>query len=79
VLDAWRTNLWADTKQTGMRSAGSLWSAVNAITQWVDHERTVKGEDTNDSLRLESNLFGVGSTIKEKAYATAEAWMAVNA
>ena len=79
VLDAWRQNLWVDAKQTGMKSAGSLWSAVNAVTQWVDHDRTVKGEESNDSLRLESNLFGVGSTIKEKAYATAEAWMAVTA
>ena len=79
VLDAWRQNLWVDAKQTGMRSAGSLWAAVNAVTQWCDHERTVKGEDSNDSLRMESNLFGVGSTIKQKAYATAEAWMAVTA
>jgi hypothetical protein len=78
VLDAWRTNLWADTKQTSIKSAGSLWAAVNAVTQWCDHERTVKGEDSNDSLRMESNLFGVGSNIKQKAYAAAEAWM-VNA
>lgn len=45
----------------------SLWTALNAVTEWSDHERTVRGEVKDDSLRRHSNLFGTSAEFKRKA------------
>lgn len=50
---------------------GTLWSAYNAVTRYVDHERTVKND--NMSNRLESIWFGSGAELKSRAFTTAEA------
>lgn len=42
---------------------GSVWSAYNAVTQFVDHER---GKD--QSSRLYQSWFGYGNTLKTKAH-----------
>jgi len=48
---------------------GSLWSAYNAVTRFVDHKRSVRN-DTGTN-RLESIWFGSGAELKSRAYTTA--------
>lgn len=43
---------------------GTAWGLVNAVTQFVDHERRARSQDH----RLDSAWFGAGSTIKARAY-----------
>lgn len=49
---------------------GTVWAALNAVTEYVDHERptrlTIGG---NERLkRFESSLFGSGAALKERAW-----------
>ena len=46
----------------------SLWKAYNAVTEYVDHKRTVKNVKENPNNKLESIWFGSGAKIKQKAY-----------
>lgn len=43
----------------------SRWDALNAVTDYVDHDRTLNGES---STRLEASLFGSGAKIKQRAF-----------
>lgn len=43
---------------------GTAWGLVNAVTQYVDHERRARSTDH----RLDSAWFGQGAAIKAKAY-----------
>jgi len=43
---------------------GTAWGLVNAVTQFVDHERRARSQD----YRLDSAWFGQGAIIKAKAY-----------
>jgi phage/plasmid-like protein (TIGR03299 family) len=42
---------------------GTAWGLVNAVTEYVDHERRARSTDN----RLDSAWFGVGAQIKQKA------------
>lgn len=42
----------------------TAWGLLNAVTQYVDHERRARSTDN----RLDSAWFGLGSSIKAKAY-----------
>ena len=53
-------------QKTGNKN--SLWKAYNAVTEFVDHERTVKNIDKDSSNKLSSIWFGSGAKLKEKAY-----------
>ena len=46
-----------------LAGAGNRWRALNAVTQWADYER---GRSPNS--RLEGAWFGVGDTIKTRAF-----------
>ncbi len=48
----------------------SMWSAFNAVTEYVDHHRPARGENARmkNSNRLESSWFGSGARLKEKAW-----------
>lgn len=43
---------------------GTYWGAYNAVADWVDHTRGVRGEDT----RLDSAWFGSGMVMKRRAF-----------
>lgn len=42
---------------------GTAWGLLNAVTQFVDHERRARGQD----YRLDSAWFGPGAALKQKA------------
>ena len=42
---------------------GTAWGLLNAVTEYVDHERRAKSPDH----RIDSSWFGLGSTIKQNA------------
>lgn len=44
---------------------GTLWGAYNAVTEFVDHFRLAKADD---SARLKSMWFGSGEALKKKAF-----------
>jgi phage/plasmid-like protein (TIGR03299 family) len=48
----------------------SAWSALNAVTEWVDHHRATRGEGARErnSRRLESAWLGSGARLKERAW-----------
>lgn len=45
-------------------SSGTAWGLVNAVTQYVDHERRSRSEDH----RRDSAWFGAGAALKQKAW-----------
>lgn len=56
-------------QKTGNRH--SLWKAYNSFTEYVDHHRTVKNLDKDNTNKLNSIWFGSGAKLKEKAYTEA--------
>ncbi len=46
---------------------GTAWGLLNAVTQFVDHEKRAKSQD----YRLDSAWFGTGASLKDKALAQA--------
>ena len=53
-----------------VNTGGTAWAAFNAVTKYVDHQRTNKGDDTQTKLsnRMFSNLLGAGATKKNEAF-----------
>ena len=51
----------------------SMWSAFNAVTEYVDHHRSTRGRNEVDrvSRRMESAWFGSGAQLKAKAWEAA--------
>lgn len=48
----------------------STWAALHAVTEWVDHHRTTRARNPLDraSRRLQSQWFGSGARLKERAW-----------
>ena len=48
----------------------TTWTALNAVTEYVDHYRSTRGKSEHDraSNRLESAWFGSGARLKERAW-----------
>lgn len=49
-------------------SRGTLWGFVNAVTEYADFEKVVRGDESNKSKRLNSIWFGTGADLKQKAF-----------
>jgi hypothetical protein len=52
---------------------GSLWSAVNAVAQFVDRERPTRsyGAESEDMKRFQSAQFGSGAALRSRAWSEA--------
>lgn len=51
----------------------NLWTAFNAVTDWVDHDRITRGTDDSDRAdnRFASTVWGSGNQVKQQALAAA--------
>jgi len=68
VVGAWALNM-DDPRQTETGVQGTAYAALNAVTQWADHEKTVrsrKGDKPGDA-RVASNIFGTSHKLKTHA------------
>ncbi|MFN0011733.1 MAG: DUF932 domain-containing protein [Phycisphaerales bacterium] len=54
ILSKWAMNFDLDRSRTGHPAAA--WTALNAVTQWFDHQRPVRA--TNEVARQENRLYG---------------------
>lgn len=68
TLNAWIKNL-DDHRQNVRGIEGSTWAALNAITQWHDHERGRLKQES--PARIHSNLFGASADGKRIAFRNA--------
>lgn len=59
--DAYKTTVAEGTK------SGTAWCALNAVTRYVDHDKSTRSGDSRDEARFLSSQFGSGSNMKEKA------------
>jgi hypothetical protein len=72
-----RLDTLLETQPGADMSAGTLWSAVNAITYYLDHEHvpTIRGDKTPEAVfdaRLASNINGYSQDKKDQALALAK-------
>ena len=65
--------IWNSPTSKGIGTEGTLWTAVNAVTEWAEHESIVRaGNYTQEESRFLGNyLNGSASTFKEEAYSFA--------
>lgn len=47
---------------------GKVWTALNAVTRYVDHDRSSRNGDNAESARFDSANFGSGAALKAKAW-----------
>ena len=47
---------------------GTKWSAYNAVSYYVDHERPVRNGPYADDRRLDASWFGNGAELRQRAY-----------
>jgi len=72
TLDSFRGNFENATNTLpGVR--GTAWAAYNAVSEWADHQRKVRGanDHARTESRLDSNWFGSSHRIKQQAYSAA--------
>jgi phage/plasmid-like protein (TIGR03299 family) len=67
----WLRNFREDSRQTGLSTSGTVWAALNSVTQWANHERTVREEDTDPTRRTDSVLFGSAHRVNVAAHEAA--------
>jgi phage/plasmid-like protein (TIGR03299 family) len=69
VRDAWLTNWYGERNNLpGIR--GSAWAAYNAVSEWADHQRRVRGSTELEKAdnRLTSIWFGSSHRLKQQAF-----------
>lgn len=50
---------------------GSVWAALNSVTEYIDHYRKIKNEEDDKTNRMKSLFFGNGAIIKRRAHEAA--------
>jgi hypothetical protein len=75
-VSQWLANFRDDARQTAQSTSGTVWAALNAITQYANHERTVRNEKQDASRRVDSVLFGTAGDLNKAAYDAAVALVA---
>ncbi len=60
-------------EQSKVATGGSAWAYFNAMTGFVQHDKTAAGKDDTArvSRRIESNLFGINSTRTQEVFSAA--------
>jgi phage/plasmid-like protein (TIGR03299 family) len=61
LSDAYRATIQEGTQ------AGTAWTALNAVTRYVDHDKATRGGANQDEARVLSANFGSGATMKARA------------
>lgn len=69
----WLANFRSDERQTAQSTSGTVWAALNSITQFANHNKTVRNEAQDPSRRQESVLFGNGHALNKAAHEAAVA------
>jgi hypothetical protein len=64
----WVDNFRNHKFQTSLSTSGTVWAALNSVTQWVNHDRTVREEVKDASRRTDAVLFGSGADVSRTAY-----------
>ena len=72
VLQQFQAN-FANPTNTLPGVRGSAWAAYNAVSEWADHQRNVRGSDPllRRQRRLDSIWFGSANLLKQEAWAGA--------
>jgi len=67
ALAMWGMNFDRDRQVTG--NGATAWTALNSVTEWYDHQRSVKGRDDRNRQdnRIISNMWGLSFDRKEIA------------
>lgn len=65
--DSWRATLEMERLLLG-GGAPNLWLTMNSVTKWMQHERTVRGESSDPTMRLWSNRFSDGFNKTNEAH-----------
>jgi len=65
--------IWNSPTCAGLETAGTLWAALNAVTEWCDHEATFKGQgrEGQENRFVGAMLGGSANGFKEAAYSYA--------
>jgi len=75
ILGQWLCNYSQDEKQQSFGIQGTAWAAFNSVTQWADHQKTIRCSSEVDNDRAEHRHFGnmFGDSAKTKQLALSEA------
>ena len=57
------SNKWQGRGATLESAQGTAWGLLNAVTEYVDHERRARSTE----YRMDSAWFGAGASLKERA------------
>lgn len=66
TVSDWAIRLGNDRNSLGNGTDGSLWAMFNSITEWVDHERTVRND--NAERRMHANIYGDAADLKGRIW-----------
>lgn len=73
--------IWNSPTSRNVETRGTLWTAFNAVTEWIDHESTVRAANytAKESRFIGTMLGGSASRFKETAFSYVIAKAGINA
>lgn len=66
TVSEWQANLGNNRNTLGNGTDGSLWAIFNSVTEWADHERTVRND--NAERRMHANIYGDSADLKGRIW-----------